>query len=78
MNCITEYYSKIFTAQMSSSSQVVSEGLSPIVTTEMNATLIAPPTALEIREALFSINPDKAPGPDGFSVSFYQSFWDII
>ncbi|OAP05085.1 hypothetical protein AXX17_AT3G15320 [Arabidopsis thaliana] len=29
-------------------------------------------------EAVFSINPDKAPGPDGFSAGFYQSFWDII
>ena len=39
---------------------------------------MAPPSTLEIKEALFSINPDKAPGPDGFSASFYQSFWDII
>lgn len=32
----------------------------------------------EVRAAVFSINPDKAPGPDGFSVGFYQSFWDVI
>lgn len=33
---------------------------------------------MEIREALFSIHSDKAPGPDGFSAGFYQSYWDII
>ena len=75
---ITEYFTRIFSCQMSDSSQVVEEGISPMVTTEMNDTLIAPPIALEIKEALFSIHPDKAPGPDGFSASFYQSFWDII
>lgn len=78
VQCITEFYSGIFSGQMSDSSLVVEEGLSPLVTTEMNHTLIISPSALEIKEALFSIHPDKAPGPDGFSASFYQSFWDII
>lgn len=75
---ITEYYSSIFTAQMSESSPVVQESISPKVTLEMNQTLIAPTSALEIKETLFSIHPDKAPGPDGCSASFYQTFWDII
>lgn len=44
----------------------------------MNTTLIAIPSPLEIREALFSINPDKAPCPYGFSDSFYQAYWDIL
>ena len=44
----------------------------------MNRTLIASPTDDEIKTAVFSIKVDKAPGPDGFSAGFYQSFWDII
>ena len=76
--CISEYYSQIFTAQMSDSSLVVRDGISPLVTTEMNETLVAPPMPLEIKEALFSIYLEKVPGPDGFSANFYQSFWDIL
>ncbi|XP_013739997.1 uncharacterized protein LOC106442922 [Brassica napus] len=44
----------------------------------MNRTLTALPTDAEIKAAVFSISVDKAPGPDGFSAGFYQSFWDII
>ncbi|CAA7035950.1 unnamed protein product [Microthlaspi erraticum] len=44
----------------------------------MNANLTAEPTREEIREALFSIHPDKAPGPDGFSAGFFQSHWSVI
>ena len=32
----------------------------------------------EIRRALFSLNPDKTPGPDGLTAAFYQRFWDIV
>ncbi|KAL0740221.1 hypothetical protein Bca4012_081734 [Brassica carinata] len=78
VQCISDYFTRIFSAQMSDSSLVVQEGLIPLVTAEMNTTLVALPNTLEIKEALFSINPDKAPGPDGFSASFYQTFWDII
>ena len=40
--------------------------------------LMAIPGRLEIKTAVFSINPDKAPGPNGFSAGLYQSFWEII
>lgn len=63
---------------MSDSSLVLTEGISPLVSTEMNQTLTSPPTTLVIQETLFSIHLDKAPRADGFSASFYYSFWDII
>lgn len=40
---------------------------------EINTTLTVIPSNEEIRDALFSIHPDKAPGPDGFSACFFQS-----
>ena len=32
----------------------------------------------EIKKSLFNMDPDKAPGPDGFTARFYVSCWDII
>lgn len=44
----------------------------------MNEKLITIPSPMEIKEAMFAIHLDKAPGPDGFSASFFQSNWDAI
>ncbi|CAA7058134.1 unnamed protein product [Microthlaspi erraticum] len=51
----------------------VAQAIQPCITPEMNETLISDPTPTEIKEALFSISPDKAPGPDGFSACFFQT-----
>ncbi|KAA8519329.1 hypothetical protein F0562_013585 [Nyssa sinensis] len=32
----------------------------------------------EIREALFSIQGDKAPGPDGYCAAFFQKNWQLV
>jgi hypothetical protein len=32
----------------------------------------------EIKEAIFQMKHNKAPGLDGFSAEFYQVFWDVI
>ncbi|XP_022850571.1 uncharacterized protein LOC111372446 [Olea europaea var. sylvestris] len=32
----------------------------------------------EIREVVFSMNDDRAPGPDGFSFAFYKACWEVI
>ena len=75
---IEDYYKDLFSSQQTNSLQIVDEVLSPLITSEMNDALIRIPDKQEITQAVFSIHPDKAPGPDGFSASFYQSFWDII
>ncbi|KAK6149197.1 hypothetical protein DH2020_016722 [Rehmannia glutinosa] len=40
--------------------------------------LYASPSEEEIKQVVFSINPDSAAGPDGFYSHFYQSCWEII
>lgn len=49
-----------------------------MISDDANLRLIAIPEYEEVIAAVFSIHPDKAPGPDGFSAGFYQSFWDVI
>jgi hypothetical protein len=35
-------------------------------------------TRSEIQKVVFSMNPSKAPGPDGFSTWFFQKAWFVI
>ncbi|KAB2616581.1 hypothetical protein D8674_023169 [Pyrus ussuriensis x Pyrus communis] len=52
--------------------------LTPSVTSEMNAALIAPVTEEEIKEAAMQMGGLKAPGPDGFQGIFYHTYWEIV
>ncbi|XP_068339108.1 uncharacterized protein [Pyrus communis] len=52
--------------------------LTPSVTSEMNAALIAPVTEEEIKEATMQMGALKAPGPDGFQGIFYHTYWEIV
>jgi hypothetical protein len=36
------------------------------------------PSHSEIKAAVFALNKDSAPGPDGFGAFFYQHYWDIV
>ncbi|KAJ9561753.1 hypothetical protein OSB04_006913 [Centaurea solstitialis] len=40
--------------------------------------MIRPILSEEIRDALFHVGNDKAPGSDGFSSRFFKSTWDIV
>lgn len=35
-------------------------------------------TAPEVKQALFMMHPNKAPGPDGFSPGFFQRYWHVV
>jgi hypothetical protein len=51
--------------------------IAPKITQVDNDKLLAPITKDELKEALFEMHPDKAPGPDGFNPAFYQHFWEL-
>lgn len=71
------YFTNIFTSNGSCMGNELS-GLQCKITTECNAFLLSPFSVDEVREAIFSMAPDKSPGPDGFNPAFYQHFWPEI
>ncbi|KAK1256612.1 hypothetical protein QJS04_geneDACA024456 [Acorus gramineus] len=50
----------------------------PRLSPEQLALLEAPFGEIEIFEAIAKAEGDKAPGPDGFSLSFFQRYWSIV
>lgn len=43
-----------------------------------HADLTLPFSMEEIKKATFQLGGDKAPGPDGFNLRFFQVFWEMI
>ena len=42
------------------------------------ASLVGPVQAEEVKEALFSMPANKAPGPDGYPMEFYKAAWSVV
>ncbi|CDP18963.1 unnamed protein product [Coffea canephora] len=75
----TEFYADLFTSE-----STVRGGFPdlpfaiPSVGSVQNDRIREVPSAEEIREVVFSMDLNSAPGPDGFGVGFYQKCWEII
>ena len=50
----------------------------PQVSELENNILIAKFFEAEVKEAIFSMEHNKSPGPNGFPAEFYQVFWEVI
>jgi len=71
------YFETLFTT---SDPQVFDSALREVpvlITEEMNKSLTKVISPEEVKRALFSLNPDKAPGLDGMTAFFYQHYWDL-
>ncbi|XP_026442645.1 uncharacterized protein LOC113342265 [Papaver somniferum] len=49
-----------------------------VITDEDNSLLEGLPDENEIKNAIFDLKQDSAPGPDGFTGTFYRAAWDTI
>eukprot|EP00253_Pinus_taeda_P013625 PITA_13625 len=49
-----------------------------LVNDEENTVISRPITTEEVIQVIWSMEADKAPGLDGFSIHFYQSCWEVI
>ncbi|XP_019166974.1 PREDICTED: uncharacterized protein LOC109162747 [Ipomoea nil] len=75
---ILNYFDNIFASNGLSCDDPLFGVLTPRVTLEQSMMLDRPFETDEVKEALFSMYPDKAPGPDGLNPGFYQQFWEIV
>ncbi|XP_060960654.1 uncharacterized protein LOC133031222 [Cannabis sativa] len=74
---ISDYFSNLYSASGAHPSLVVN-GIRGIVNSSQNEDLLQQVTSEEVKNALFQMHLDKAPGPDGMGLGFFQKHWDII
>jgi hypothetical protein len=73
---ITNYYKDLFGQPEHSDITLVEDHMLdiPQVSLKENDILISPFTESEVRDAVFHMEHNKAPGPNGFPAEFYQVF----
>lgn len=49
-----------------------------MISDEQNRKLGDSITSEEVREAVFSMHPEKSPGMDGLNQTFFQTYWNIV
>lgn len=79
-NSIFQYYNNLYSIQHHAAP--LGFQLNPFsrgsICKEEHSRLEAIPEITEIKSAIFSFKPDKAPGPDGIHPLLFQRYWDII
>eukprot|EP00253_Pinus_taeda_P016963 PITA_16963 len=56
----------------------ITSNIPKLVTKEHNELLMRPIQIQEVDEAMAHLKEGKAPGPDGFTTTFFHVFWDLI
>eukprot|EP00253_Pinus_taeda_P023717 PITA_23717 len=75
----TKHFSKLLTEDKGAEDYLsMLQHMSIKVNQEMNSKLMKEVEEEEVGEAIWSLHPDKAPGPDGFPISFYREYWIMI
>ena len=74
----SHYFENLFTSSYSSNSNAWLQGFPVKVSSSMNQDLTKEVTEEEIQNVVFAINPESAPGPDGFTAFFFQKYWSVV
>lgn len=72
------YFQELFTSSNPYTIEDTIRYITASVSEDMNQGLLKIPLDEEICDATFTINPEKAPRPDGMASLFYQRFWNNI
>ena len=71
------YFEKLYVSPIGESWSVEGLDWSPI-SEESASRLDSFFTGEEISKAIFQLDRDKVPGPDGFTIAVFQDCWDVI
>jgi len=77
-NSFCNHFANLFSSSGPSDSLEYLPLFDPVITDAINQDICCIPLEQEIFEALLSISATKAPGPDGFTSLFYQTYWSIV
>ncbi|VFQ99349.1 unnamed protein product, partial [Cuscuta campestris] len=73
-----EHFTKLFEESPCKASEETLRYIPCTVTAEDNNSLKKLPSMEEVKQAVWSLNENAAPGPDGFNGFFFRACWDII
>lgn len=74
---ICDYFQNLFTSSPGDMDDIL-ECIDRKIIDVQNATLTRQVSFEEVKSAVFSMQQDKSPGPDGLNPGFYQAYWDIL
>ncbi|CAN1194155.1 LINE-1 retrotransposable element ORF2 protein [Linum perenne] len=74
----TQCFTNLFTARDTTHNLQNIKDMPRIVTDEMNESLIAEVTDVEIRKTVFSLRANQSLGPDGYPGHFFRRYWQTI
>ena len=77
-NLAKDFFKNLFNTSNPTSTDQVVDLIDRFITEDMNQWLLREFDALEVRDALFQMPPTKAPGPNGMSAIFFQTYWHIV
>lgn len=76
---VISFYKNLFASSNSCLDNALIDKVIPdLVSREDNCILTNIPTMDEVRKAVFAMDGESVPGPDGFGGAFYHAFWDVI
>lgn len=74
---VGDYYSNIFVEEETSATDIFNL-VQPKVDSLQNKLLTALISLDEVKSAVFYMQSDKSPGPDGLNSAFFQKYWHIV
>ncbi|KAH7861354.1 hypothetical protein Vadar_025024 [Vaccinium darrowii] len=77
-NEFVHYFQNLFLSEGIANVNEVVGSIDSNITDSMNAALTKSFSNMEIKQALFDIDPSKASGADGMTAGFYQHYWEVV